>query len=87
MHQIKQAAAYSRTRAWRRKQRLRILNKRKKMLIIPEFSTKKQLLTYINTSKKCSCFMCGNPRKFFNQKSKAEIIAEQKMLDEYLEAS
>lgn len=22
-----------------------------------------------NTTKVCSCFMCGNPRKFFNEKT------------------
>lgn len=24
----------------------------------------------------CSCHMCGNPRKYFNQKTKQEVIAD-----------
>jgi hypothetical protein len=31
-----------------------------------------------NTSKTCSCMMCGNPRKFYNQKTIQEIRFEQK---------
>jgi hypothetical protein len=29
------------------------------------------------TRKPCSCFMCGNPRKYFNQKTIQEIRQEQ----------
>jgi len=30
---------------------------------------------YRNTGKPCSCSMCGNPRKHFNQKTRQEIKA------------
>ncbi len=28
----------------------------------------------INTPKPCSCFMCGNPRKYWNKETKSEYI-------------
>ena len=34
------------------------------------------------TPKKCSCYMCGNPRKFFNEKTKQEIDSELKLKEE-----
>lgn len=29
-----------------------------------------------NTTTRCSCYMCGNPRKFFNEKTIQERKAE-----------
>ena len=29
----------------------------------------------INTPKACSCIMCGNPRKYWNQLTKQEVIS------------
>lgn len=34
-----------------------------------------------NNLKKCSCFMCGNPRKFLNRKTLQEIVHEENFLN------
>lgn len=35
--------------------------------------------------KGCSCWMCGNPRKFFKQKTRQEILAEIKEKEQLIE--
>jgi hypothetical protein len=32
---------------------------------------------YANTHTPCSCWMCGNPRKYFNEKTLQELKTEQ----------
>lgn len=41
-----------------------------------EIINPKRVGCYLRTRKPCSCWMCGNPRKFFNEKTKQEIIWE-----------
>ena len=42
--------------------------------------TEKHLPLYRDTTTKCSAMCCGNPRKFFNQKT----LQERKYLESYL---
>ena len=66
-------------RALRRFHRNRLLKKRKNYWgladnELADFVTTQKLA---NTPKPCSCFMCGNPRKYFNEKKKQERIWEE----------
>jgi hypothetical protein len=66
-------------RALRRFQRERISRKRKKYLITQstcgENNMNPVLKTLLNTPKTCSCWMCGNPRKYFKEITKQEKIS------------
>jgi len=33
---------------------------------------------HVNTPAKCSCWMCGNPRHYFDEKSRQERIRDEK---------
>ncbi|WP_024300133.1 hypothetical protein [Methylomicrobium lacus] len=33
---------------------------------------------HVNTPAKCSCWMCGNPRRYFDKKSRQERIQDEK---------
>jgi hypothetical protein len=33
---------------------------------------------HVNTPAKCSCWMCGNPRRYFDEKSRQERIHDEK---------
>lgn len=33
---------------------------------------------HVNTPAKCSCWMCGNPRRYFDEKSRQERIQDEK---------
>jgi hypothetical protein len=33
---------------------------------------------HVNTPAKCSCWMCGNPRRCFDEKSRQELTQDQK---------
>jgi hypothetical protein len=33
---------------------------------------------HVNTPAKCSCWMCGNPRRYFDEKSRQERIRDEK---------
>lgn len=35
----------------------------------------KQLGMVVSTPRHCSCWMCGNPRKYFGHKTRQEIMA------------
>lgn len=37
---------------------------------------------HVNTPAKCSCWMCGNPRRFFGEKSLQERIQDEKFTAE-----
>jgi len=61
-------------RALRRHHRKRLFQKRKEYYVYDgEVFTK----GIVDTPKPCSCFMCGNPRKYFNEKSVQEQRFEQ----------
>lgn len=36
-----------------------------------------------NTSKPCSCWMCGNPRKYFKELTMQERVDKLRLLDEF----
>ena len=38
--------------------------------------TDKQIIRYANDRKPCSCWMCGNPRRWFGQVTRSELQAE-----------
>jgi hypothetical protein len=40
------------------------------------FENKTRHMTMISTRKRCSCYMCGNPRKFWNEKTMQEKKAD-----------
>jgi hypothetical protein len=47
----------------------------------------KHILQMAETRTPCSCWMCGNPRKYLKQKSikeKVSILNQKEELDEYL---
>ncbi|MGR8941214.1 MAG: hypothetical protein ACU83V_04770 [Gammaproteobacteria bacterium] len=40
------------------------------------------LSRHVNTPAKCSCWMCGNPRRYFDEKSRQERIRDEKFADD-----
>lgn len=66
-------------RALRRFHRERISKKRKHYLITQsvcgENKMNPELKTLLNTPKPCSCWMCGNPRKYFKEITRQEKIS------------
>jgi len=38
---------------------------------------------HVNTPAKCSCWMCGNPRRYFDEKSRQERIQDEKFDADY----
>lgn len=66
------------SRALRRKHRARVYRKRKQNYKYL-FENDRDLTfqkKWLKTPVPCSCTMCGNPRKFFKQKTRQERIAE-----------
>lgn len=43
--------------------------------------------TSANHLAMCSCYMCGNPRKWWNSKTRQEIIADLAFVDQLEESS
>jgi hypothetical protein len=39
---------------------------------LEDFENKTRHMTMVSTRKSCSCYMCGNPRKFWNEKTMQE---------------
>ena len=39
--------------------------------------------SYRNVRRPCSCWMCGNPRRYFGARTKQEILAALKQEDKY----
>lgn len=37
------------------------------------------------THKRCSCWMCGNPRKYFKERTRKELIAQQSFKEQLKE--
>lgn len=65
-------------RAERRHHRYRLKNKRKHYQnAIDSINPEKGISGMVNTPTKCSCFMCGNPRKWF----KEETLQEKKQAE------
>lgn len=60
-------------RAERRSHRERL---KKKRLNYDVCVNKDYVNRLIDTPKPCSCYMCGNPRKFFNEKTRQELKSE-----------
>lgn len=74
-----------RSRAFRRHNHERMLNKVKKFRWLqPEYwlgseeERQKHMREVAETRKPCSCHMCGNPRKIFKEKT-----MQEKRFDEY----
>ena len=66
-------------RALRRWHELRLFQKRKGYwggAAVPEYKQIDDLKMkrVVNTPKPCSCFMCGNPRKHYKEKTKQELM-------------
>ncbi len=68
-------------RALRRFHKERIQKKRKQYLIFESpndlESNEIRLKKALKTPTVCSCWMCGNPRKYFGEKTRQEIIFEE----------
>lgn len=62
------------TKAQRRHDAERLRNKRAKTLSFNP--TPRQLGRHVQTPKTCSCWMCGNPRKFLGERT----VQEQRFL-------
>ena len=75
----------SQMRALRRHHRERLLKKRSKYVIYsPDYDSSsyiqgltQRILIAVNTPTACSCWMCGNPRKFYKDKTIQEKRANQ----------
>jgi len=69
-------------RALRRFHSQRILSKRKKsyvsQMLIEEGISEKNLKKHLKNPVPCSCWMCGNPRKYQKEKSLQELKAQEK---------
>lgn len=50
---------------------------------LPEDELKEAIACQAVNRKKCSCYMCGNPRKYFNEKTIQELKKEQKDREDY----
>ena len=78
----------------RRRDKFKRRNKKRKDLLDRYsdwgFEFRESFLNWINEKAiregdirtKCSCPMCGNPRKHFDEKTKAEILFDQKYREE-----
>jgi len=64
-------------RALRRHHRKRLLKKRKNFWGY-YWQNGEICKIVINTPTPCSCIMCGNERKYYNKKTKKEIIWDKK---------
>lgn len=81
----------SRKRALRRHENQRLKNKRSKYYsytwieIETEDQKAKRLGIILNTARMCSCWMCGNPRKHFNDdtlKEKLHVLIMKEEVNE-----
>jgi len=77
------------SRAERRHHHQRMIDKVKKFRFVqPEFyngdetQRQKHIRQMAETRHPCSCHMCGNPRRMFNEKTMQEIRSMEKMNDE-----
>lgn len=72
-------------RALRRFHRNRLLKNRKKYWGLDLYDNRVETnisKIVINTPTPCSCFMCGNPRKFLKEKKRSELIWDEKSRQE-----
>ena len=81
-----------RTRSFRRHHLQRIKKKRKKIgdwLYYEQSDNIRHINCVLKTGKTCSCYMCGNVRKYFNEltiQEKKAMISEMEQILESLEA-
>jgi hypothetical protein len=71
-------------RAIRRHHRERLKRNRKSIWGY-EDKTPLQLGVAVDTPKRCSCFMCGNERKYFNRKTRKECMNDITFMEEVCE--
>ena len=64
-------------RAERRHHNERLKAKRSKYRTMLDDATPKRVGMAVHTATRCSCYMCGNPRRHFNQKTIQELRHEQ----------
>jgi len=65
-----------RKRALRRHQRDRIRRYIERVLTPVGFVPRELVCKHINTRVPCSCWMCGNPRRYFHERTRQERLAE-----------
>lgn len=66
----------SRGRALRRHHRERIERYVERVLMRVGFVPREHVCRYISTRVPCSCWMCGNPRRHFHERTRQERLAE-----------
>ena len=64
------------TRALRRHHRERLMHSRSHDTF--SGTTEQQLSKHVSTPAKCSCWMCGNPRKYYGNSEEVKTIQERK---------
>ena len=77
------------SRALRRHHKIRIRQKRAKQFVFKYFDMGKQELLkrankYMETPKVCSCYLCGNPRKFWKEETCQEVKSRSKFESEII---
>jgi hypothetical protein len=69
-----------RTRSWRRAQRNRVLKKAYSVAKDMGFNSIETRMMWAkqnaNNLAHCSCSMCGNPRRYYGDKTKQELICD-----------
>lgn len=65
-----------RGRALNRHNKERMKNNRKSDMHVHEETV---INMHVNTPAKCSCVMCGNPRKFFGNSEQSKTMQERKI--------
>jgi len=66
-----------RTRSFRRHHLERLKKKRSKYHGGWAGSSDRTLGLILTTPKPCSCYMCGNPRKHFGERTRQEMLSDQ----------
>ena len=81
-HSPKSYVLKNHKRALRRFHKHRIHKKRRKYWMLDHFigeqRSEENLKKLSKTPIMCSCWMCGNPRKYYNEKTVQELKAEEK---------
>lgn len=65
-----------RGRAENRHNKERMKNRRKNDILVHKDTV---LNIHVNTPARCSCVMCGNPRKFFGNSEQSKTMQERKI--------
>lgn len=68
------------TKAMRRHHIRRIKNQKRQILMHLGYNLDEKMVgKHANSGTICSCLMCGNPRKYFGEKTKQELLSELEM--------